>query len=167
MNGLISFLSRGFRPRHPRIESLVSHADGKSTPEVREHLGRCERCHNIASALNAAIESRRQADAPSEGRIATLFEETYDILHARMSAWHSCGERTPAAQVREKWGRSRRLLAALECYFGEELARRVDRGTRWSAGDQLLVSSTKPFFAAFLGRSAADTLTREIAGAAR
>lgn len=151
---------------HPGMESLISHADGKTAPGVTEHLVRCERCRQTAIALNAAIQSGRQGDSRGEERIARLLRETYEILHVRMAAWHSADEYGPAPHIRSKQGRSRRLLAAIEFYFGEELARRVDRAARWDPADQILVLSAKPFFTAFLGRMAADALSREIAGAA-
>ncbi|MGH9582824.1 MAG: hypothetical protein ACRD4O_07810 [Bryobacteraceae bacterium] len=166
MKRLIACAWRYVPGAHPGMESLLSHADGKQRREVRKHLARCGRCRNIAGLLDAAIESGRQGDHSGEDRAAALLQETCENLHARMEAWHSVGE-CPGGNpcFRGKQGRSRQILDALEFYFGEEIAHRVDRGAGENAPDQIL-SSTKPFFAAFLGRKAANALAREIAGAA-
>lgn len=148
---------------HPGMESLIAHIHGLAAPEVQEHLIRCRECRTTVQLLQAAAQAARNNDPAVEERVTSLLHDTYESLDGQMRAWCSLAERLPRHRVHKKQGRSQRLFNAFEFYFGNEAARRLDCARR-DAADQLLISSAKPFFTAFLGRKAADALAREIAG---
>lgn len=143
---------------HPGMERLLAHVDGNAVGGVQEHLARCAHCSETVALLSAA----KRPDPSQMEHMATLLSEAREGLHFQMNAWRALRERTPRGRVHEGQHRPHRLFDALAFYFGDEAARRLDRGARWDATDDLLVSSAKPFFAAFLGRKAAEALAREV-----
>lgn len=122
--------------KHPSMESLLSYTEGKVTPELGRHLARCARCRDIAAAMQSAREF-------GSSEQAVLLSDVYETLQARMIAASE-----PRAIARGS--ASRHILEALEFYFGKKVAK--------SAG---AAADHKPFFAAFLGRKAADALVQQ------
>jgi len=155
-----------FPGMHPGMESLIMHADGKPIRPVQRHLARCAYCRETAQALSAAVRHAEEGGASDRTRSAILLQEAYEDLCTQIQTWRSLGGSAPAHRMRSRHRGSLRLLAALEFYFGVETARRMEHASRWDAPEKHLVSSTKPFFTAFLGRKAAEALAQEIAGAA-
>jgi hypothetical protein len=140
------------------MERLLAHIDGNAVRGIQEHLARCAHCSDTVALLSAA-----RGPYPSQTEhTATLLNEARQALQVQMNAWRTLRERTPQGCVHITQRRSHRLFHALAFYFGDEVARRLDCGARWDATEDLLVSSAKPFFAAFLGRRAAEALAREI-----
>jgi hypothetical protein len=157
---------RYFPGMHPGMESLLLQADGRTVRPVQRHLARCAYCRETAQALSAAVQQAHEVGELNRTRSAVLLQDAYENLCTQIQAWRSLSESAPAHRVRGSHRSSRHLLAALEFYFGVETARRMEQATRWNAPDKHLVSSTKPFFTAFLGRKAAEALAEQIAGAA-
>lgn len=157
---------RYFPGMHPGMESLLLHADGQTIRAVQKHLARCAYCRETAQALSAAVQQTHEDGGLNRARSAILLQDAYENLCTQIQAWRSLSESAPAHRIRSSHRGSRRLVAALEFYFGVETARRMEHAARWDAPDKHLVSSTKRFFTAFLGRKAAEALAEQIAGAA-
>lgn len=146
---------------HPGIESLLQHAEGHRSVHVEAHLACCATCRDEAELLAGAIRAARAPASPN----GPPLEEVFDVLQRRVAAWCSLGRSATRRQPGTSQPRHPGLAAALELYFGNEVSSRLQRSEPWNAPPVGLISAAKPLFSAFLGREAADALTRRIADA--
>ena len=146
---------------HPRMESLILHAEGSKCRSLERHLQRCARCREAAALLKGAVQPSREPE-PCD---AQLLSEIFENLQLQMRAWCSLAGFTAGTRTRKR--RFPRLMEAIEFYFGKEAAIRIDGCARWNAADHWeLIPVTRPLFNTFLGRKAADALVQKITGAA-
>jgi hypothetical protein len=116
------------------MPELLRCADGEDVPRVSAHLQGCKRCREQVALIASAV-------AQASPDVKQVLNEIYSRLEARMDAWSS--SHVP------------RLTAAVEFYFGTELAQRIRRETG-------AMASTEPLFRTFLGKRAADVLAQKL-----
>ena len=145
---------------HPRIELLLEWIDGaagRDTASISAHVSGCSRCRECADNIRLAERNRDQADQT----VRDLFAN----LELRIEMWTTLSGRLPIeAQQKARSSRVVRHLDALEMYFGAQTAKRVGRSIRHGTSDNHVMPAIEPLFSAFLGRTAAEALARQIAG---
>lgn len=152
---------------HPRMEELLSWADGNLSGPLRSaleaHLTRCNRCCEDARSIRAAADSRERAWNQRAHQVR-LLEEGFDDLEAGMCLWSSLRGLVPLGPRRGLLGSAinQRLTRAVSLYFGQEAASRVAVSPHPGSPERPLLTAIKPLFNAFLGRKAADSLVRHI-----
>lgn len=151
---------------HPRIEEFLTWADGDMAPpdqaEFEAHFAGCRQCGEDARRLRDARGHPPAQDA--RGDETRLLQEGLQDLEAGMRVWSAlrgCLTENPRYFVSSAI--NLRSTRAVKLYFGQEAADRVASSVQQGAHELHLPPAIKPLFNAFLGRKAADSITRHIA----
>ncbi len=145
---------------------LSQDATGSSHRKIALHLVRCERCRDTAARLRVAIAVPAESHASESLARERCIEDVFERLQARMQAWNSLSGVATAPRVLPVRTRAvHRQYRALELYFGRGTAERIAHSGRRGTYRHLLPAA-EPLFHAFLGRRAAEALTRQIADTA-
>lgn len=146
MTRLRSWTSRFASWAHPDVESLLLWAEGESRPRVEAHLAWCGNCREHAALLRDNLQTSSLDETTT-----ALVEDLFETLQLRMRA---VGD-----------GRHD-VTAAVEHYFGKQAVSTLASSSHRDASGVRLMSTAQPLFNAFLGRKAADALTRRLASVA-
>jgi anti-sigma factor RsiW len=161
MNRVIAWLRRRVPGPHPGITDIVTWCDGDSdAAEARR----------VAAHMFGCAQCRRHAELVYEARARHLcsaheaIEDGLRDLHAQMRAWrHLQGHaHRHAGPSPTRSAINRRIAAAVTVYFGARAAVHLERSA--DSDERHLFPASQALFSAFLGKRAADALSRRIAG---